>query len=89
LRHGGLRDAESLGSLAETSGLHHREKNAQIPQPQPAADVIVPIEYFGQKLPLSSVKEIKHYRLYPAPHIAAIIRRASRSSADVGTEPRL
>ena len=50
-------------ALAEASRLHDREKYAQIPQPQAASDVVVPIGYLGQKRTLSSMKLNRDYRL--------------------------
>src|SRR5262245_4835192 len=88
LRHGRMGNTEMLGSLGETSRLHDREKHAQVPQPQSASDVIVPIGYLRHKRPLSSVQPIRDYRLYLASPIAAISPGdGSNTAREANVEP--
>jgi hypothetical protein len=63
LRHGWMGHTKMLGSLGQATRMHDREKHAQVPQPQPAPNMVVPIGYLCHKHALSSMKQNRDYWL--------------------------
>jgi hypothetical protein len=57
LRHRGMRHAKVGGRLCQTSMLHDSEEDVQVPQPQSAANVVVPIDDLSHKQKLSAMKD--------------------------------
>src|SRR5262249_15176070 len=45
LRNGGLRHPELCGRLGHAAALHDREEDMQVAQPQPTADLALPIDF--------------------------------------------
>jgi hypothetical protein len=47
LRHHRVRDGQAIGRARHAAGLHHRQKDMQVAQLEPAADAVAPLYGHG------------------------------------------